>query len=418
MDAVTMDAVTMMRRCARPVLWYGTMACLGVLLGLLCTAVAQERATSPETVKQLYPKLQAAPFGKGIFTHTRRSARKNETGSSEVEAWAHNPYIAGTQLSYSWAELEPREGDYQWQLIESDMAPWARAGKKCWIEIATANKRDKADAGGRGTPEWVFNKGVPKVKNDNTASYPVFWNQQYIALWGKFVRALAKKFDGDPRLEFVSTGGYANGHEPNLSSSDNDALMPQWHSAGFDGFTPQGTYFTKAIKPILTLFSESFRKTPMAQIIHVKSDFDQTMNAFAAGRKFILLSNGLGTKSANTTGRQAWRERAETLGVKVGYAEWGPSGRETSPEQLQRKKERKRARREGRATEELQAGRDDSTKAKLIDVYRAAIGDDSDPHLAPYSKLSYLPLAPRIPEVETEAEWQAALKWAWEHLKP
>jgi len=52
------------------------------------------------------------------------------------------------------------------------------------------------------------------------------------------------------------------------------------------------------------------------------------MNQFAAQNGFILTSNGLGARSMNADSRKMWRERRERYGVKMGYAEWGPSGRD------------------------------------------------------------------------------------------
>jgi hypothetical protein len=61
--------------------------------------------------------------------------------------------------------------------------------------------------------------------------------------------------------------------------------------------------------------------------------------------------------------------------------------------------------------------RDEAHTAKLLDIYQRALGDDNDSALKPSSRLSYLPLSERAPRVETEDEWNAALKWAWEHLE-
>jgi hypothetical protein len=358
-----------------------------------------------------YPGLAERPLGKGIFAHARKPSGRTAP-AAEIAAWAQHPHIAGTQLSYTWVELEPREGDYRWELIEHDMEPWARAGKKCWIEISTANARDVS--GGRTTPAWVFEKGVPSVGGQGTARYPVFWNQKYIELWGNFVRAFARKFDGDPRIEFVSTGGYSSGHEPGLASRDTERLMGEWQRAGFDGFSPSGIYLNGAIKPILAIYASAFRRTPVAQTIHVRTDFARAMNEFAAGKGFILISNGLSLKNSTAEGRQAWRNLREQLNTKVGFAEWGPAGRRTDLVRSEPRRERRAGRQEGRVRGARE--RNPAVAAKLIDAYRAAIGDDDDPSLRPWSRLSYLPLAGRIPEVETEEEWNAALRWAWEHL--
>lgn len=413
-------------KCQRFSLLSVMMTCIVVMVCFTFSVVAQDKKTLPSNsegiqslveqdyVKKKYPKLQDRPFGKGIFAHVRRTGNTKPVTKDQIDMWVKNPYIAGTQLSYSWVELEPKEGEYRWDIIERDMEPWAQEGKKCWIEVMTANKRDKI--GKRGTPDWVFEKGVPKVQVKDTARYPVFWDQKYIELWGNFIRAFAKKFDGDPRIEFVSIGGYSNGTEPNLSAWDNKRLMGQWRRFGFDDFTVTGIYLNKAIKPILKIKGDAFRKTPVAQAIHVKTDFDWALNKFAASKKFILLSNVLNVKVGVKT-RQMWRNLREELDTKVGYAEWGgAAGRETNPTNIKLKKERKQALKEGRKPENIHKSSDQSTMAKLMDVYRAAIGDDSDQKLRPYSRISYLPLGKHIPAVETEKEWQAALKWAWEHL--
>ncbi len=370
------------------------------LAGAVSTAVMPValggcRSPAAPVGRKKHPLLPDRPFGAGIFAHVYAGGKQRES-REQVETWAKNPSIAGTQLSYSWIQLEPERGDYRWELIEAPMEPWAQAGKKCWIEIATASKRDTAGSGGsRGAPAWIYEQGVPRIQAEGTAKYPVYWDAKYLEFWGAFIRAFARKFDGDPRIEFIATGGYSSGHEPNLSAWDNAKLMDQWRKAGFDGFTTTGVYMTRAIKPIMASFGDAFQQTPIAQTIHTKSEFDQAMNAYAAGRKFILTSNGMSVK-ANADSRKLWRERRETLKTKVGYAEWGPTGRNLG---LGGKKNRANAR-----------------FATLLEAYQRVLGDDDDPALRPSSKLSYIPLGLRKPEVETETEWDAALAWARRRL--
>jgi hypothetical protein len=360
------------------------------------TEVRQVPADQHTAIGQRYPRLQSGPFGKGVFAHARRSGNANPSSPDEIEAWARHPYIAGTQLAYSWEELEPARGQYRWDLLDRDMHVWASHGKKVWLEISTANKRDVGRRGNKGSPEWIFDAGVPMVGSKGTAGYPVFWDPKYKEVWEKFIRAFATKFDGDPRIEFVSTGGYSGGSEPSLSQDDNEPLMEQWAEFGFDGFTPTGIYLNGAIKPVLRMYANSFRRTGVAQIIHTKSDFDQAMNGLVADHKFLMLSNGFSCAKFDGKTRQEWRLRRETYDVKTGFAEWGPLGR---------------------SIDKVRRNRDPHRKAKLMDCYRSAIGSDSDPDLMPASRLSYLPLGDRIPQVETIADWDAALKWAWEHLE-
>ncbi|MDO8542499.1 MAG: hypothetical protein Q7S40_18820 [Opitutaceae bacterium] len=352
-----------------------------------------------------FPGLNPAPFGKGIFAHVRAGG-KIRASDETMRAWAQNPYIAGTQLSYCWSELEAREGEYRWDIIEKDLEVWARHGKKCWLEISTAFRW--SPSGELGVPEWVYRKGVPKIQAAGSAPYPVYWNPLYLELWGKFVRELGRKFDGDPRLEWVAVGGHTTGTEPRLSSKENDLVMAQWEKAGFDGFKPEGIYLQKAIKPIYRIFRDAFPKTQVSATYINTGEFSEVMNRYAAELGFLLTSNGFGSKAATRTGRENVRQRREQWGAKIAYAEFGPSGRDSRflDETFEKPK--------GVTVKQM---RDSTHVAKLIDIYQGAIGDDSDPPRRPFSRLSYLPLGERAPSVETEEEWNAALKWAWEHLE-
>lgn len=373
-----------------------------LLLAVLACAVVSTlgvRVTADEksaAVLKKYPKLSREPFGRGIFAHVRRPGGRVAGDVPEIAA---NPHVAGTQLSYMWAELEPEQGSYCWDVLEADMHVWAEHGKKCWIEISTTDRRAVGRAARLGTPDWVFAAGVPKVQGEGTAAYPVFWDATYLQLWRSFLEAFAAKFDGDPRIEFLSTGGYSAGHEPNLVNRDTNRLISQWKRHGFDGFSAKGVYLQRAVIPMLHMYDEAFESTPIAQTIRVQSEFDERLNGVAADLGFILISNGMSVRVANSFARQQWRKRAETYRTKIGYAEWGPAGRGGGG-------------RRGRRRPPFEIPR------KLLDVYQGVIGDDAEPRLQPASKLSYVPLGNRLAEVETVQEWNEALRWAAEHLAP
>jgi len=390
----------------------------GASLARGANVVSSDRPASKfDAVLRKYPKLPPLPVGKGIFAHVKATTGEYRHPPEVLQTWAAHPYISGTQLSYCWAPLEPHEGEYRWDVIEKDMDLWAGNGKKCWLEVSTAGRWWKNTPCDPATPQWVFDKGAPCVKTPATATYPVFWDDRYLNEWSKFIHAMAEHFDGDPRVEFVAPGGYSNGTEPRLSAKEDDLLMDQWKRHGFDGFTASGVYLSKGVKPVLKFFFDAFKKTPVGQTYIGKGEFSDELNRYAAQElKFFLKSNGQGMRSANPEGRKAWRERREKYGVKVGYAEWGPSGRIIDEKQFQLKKEKKRqAGEKGDYSPKIELDR--SKMAKLIDAYRGLIGDDSDPSLRPSARLSYLAFDERIPEAETQEEWNAALKWAWEHLE-
>ena len=359
-----------------------------------CAAVAGGFVLSNHSLDvrtEVCPGLDKEPFGFGIYPNIRSGFKGvYREDAATIEEWARNPYISGTQLNFLWGEIEPEEGRFRWDMIEEGLEVWARHGKKCWLEIPTAGRW--ARPGQHPTPPWAYEKGVPKIEAAGTGAYPVFWNELYLELWHNFVRKLAKRYDGDPRLDHISTAGYSNGTEPRLSSKEDYLLMDQWIAAGFDGFGPEGVYYTQAIKPIMEYFAGAFKKTPISQTYIDKNEFKNAMYSLAGELGFILTSNGMGTNSMNPDSRQKWRDMKRQYGVPVGYHEWGPSGRNL-------------------------AGYNEFGKVPLMYAYRNILGSDDDAAIKPFSRVSYVPFSKRIPEVETEAEWMAALEWAWKHLE-
>jgi hypothetical protein len=156
------------------------------------------------------------------------------------------------------------------------------------------------------------------------------------------------------------------------------------------------------------MFHDAFRKTQISSTFIATGEFSEVMNRYGAELEFMLTSNGFGAKAATRRGRESMRQRREEWGAKVAYAEFGPSGRDSRfmDENFEKPK--------GVSAKEM---RDKQHVAPLLDIYKGALGDDNDPALRPFSRLSYLPLSERAENVETEEEWNAALKWAWEHLE-
>ena len=58
-----------------------------------------------------------------------------EFAGDNSSADAQNPSLAGVDLVYYWSQIEPKAGIYNWNLIDSDMAPWLAAGKKVILRV-------------------------------------------------------------------------------------------------------------------------------------------------------------------------------------------------------------------------------------------------------------------------------------------
>ncbi len=402
--------------------------------------------------------------GAGIFVKVHHG--KSQT---DLAGLVQNPYIAGASDRFYWSELEPREGEYHWEFLEEFLAPWAKVNKKVVLAIGTAGKLKwgKNPYARYGTPEWVFQKGVRKIEiPGKTSIYPQYWDQGYQRELKKFLSALANKYDGDPRIEFIRIGGYSAGSEPNLSGDDRKALMGQWTAVGFDGFAAGGVY-SQAIKSIMDIWSNSFNKTPLAASIHFnwKGGFEEELNKHAVGKRFILLNNGLSVRT-QARSRQAFKDYFEQ-GLKTGWGGLGhyalleekPSSKkrrkdkggegnrrsgkrhqddhgerdyaliEEQPSAMKGRREkrqepdrpRRRRHQEGQGEQDLSMVK---KQEQIMRLFQQAIGDESQPELSPKSHVSYILLDENVVRSATpdtpyySSKYEAAIKYAFDHLEP
>lgn len=117
-----------------------------------------------------------------------------------------NPYIVGMNVLLYWSQMEPSEGSYQWSVLDSIMAPWAAAGKTLIVRIATCGQKKWAPPYSvQGTPQWVFDAGVPHYTNDGGDVVPAYWNGVYLSKFKAFVNAFGQRYNGNAGIEFVQT---------------------------------------------------------------------------------------------------------------------------------------------------------------------------------------------------------------------
>ena len=112
-----------------------------------------------------------------------------------------------------WNDLEPEEGQFRWDLIDSTAQNWIRKGKKIAIRVIACNQTETA------TPEFVRKAGAQgfwfEYKTDTVASgkLPPRWEPKYddpvfLAKLENFLKAFARRYDGDPSVAFVDVGTF------------------------------------------------------------------------------------------------------------------------------------------------------------------------------------------------------------------
>ena len=112
-----------------------------------------------------------------------------------------------------WNDLEPEEGQFRWDLIDSTAQNWIAKGKKIAIRVIACNQTETA------TPEFVRKAGAQgfwfEYKTDTVASgkLPPRWEPKYddpvfLAKLENFLKAFARRYDGDQSVAFVDVGTY------------------------------------------------------------------------------------------------------------------------------------------------------------------------------------------------------------------
>jgi len=141
------------------------------------------------------------------------------------------PGLSTVYLRLPWAYLEPEEGKFNWAMLDTPAQRWIAKGKRIALRLTTSENWISY-----ATPEWVknagakgtfyeFNKG-PVAKSNNWD--PFFDDPVYLKKLDAFLAAAAKRYDGNPNVEFIDAGTYGMwGEGHTFMSSRQDTLELQ-----------------------------------------------------------------------------------------------------------------------------------------------------------------------------------------------
>ena len=208
-----------------------TLAGLAVVLALpLHTLAAQLPAlTQQGDAFILHPKPSTGPVinpGKGWVLY----------GKPEQTPPAALAIGSLGYARYKWGDVEPKEGEYHWEVIDRDLEAWSKVGKQFAFRVMGASSHAKDFW---VTPKYVFDAGAPYSQfelNDpkletlgisGTKLVPVFDDPVYMQKVEKFVRALAAHYDGNPNLAFIDIGSYGNWGESHMYPISKREISPE-----------------------------------------------------------------------------------------------------------------------------------------------------------------------------------------------
>ncbi|MEI8288703.1 MAG: DUF4832 domain-containing protein [Verrucomicrobiota bacterium] len=201
-----------------------------ILTVLLLSLMTVLRAAGPVPQIIVTPRPAAGPLfnpGKGWSLHGLPKGQEQEV-----------LHFAGMGVGrFEWAKLEPREGEYDWKPVEEMLAAWENLGCVCNIGVMCASTHSR-QPGGYVTPKWVFNAGAKKHELDLAPTMstqgspghkvaPVFDDPIFLAKYRVFLKAFAKRFDGDPRIAVLDIRSYGNWGECHMSPFKVPDIAPE-----------------------------------------------------------------------------------------------------------------------------------------------------------------------------------------------
>lgn len=213
-----------------------------------------------------------------------------------------SPSSAGTNPLFTWAELEPAEGVFDWSAVDAEVAAAEAAGKHTILRIYT-----NEDAFAQPTPEWFFALPGAQFYYPSVGAArqgfraPVPWDPTFQVQFGAFVRAFGQRYDGNPAIRLVQTNA-AGGVYGEMVMSVEALTAPGWR---LDLQRTSTLYW-------MDVWEQAFPTTPRALMVNsLGAGLAEGLSELAAKRGFYLeqhtpwlgpASVALFTANANRTG--------------------------------------------------------------------------------------------------------------------
>lgn len=150
-------------------------------------------------------------------------------GSLNNKAWDLVTYGSGYQ---QWNKLNPAKGKYDWSGLEELLDALSEHDMGYALRVfpyspSFIRDNDTPEENYDWTPKFVYEEGAKKITakykdNGANAAVPVWDDSVYLHYAKEFATALAAKYDGDPRIEYIdvrSFGEWGEWHVSNLDGS-------------------------------------------------------------------------------------------------------------------------------------------------------------------------------------------------------
>jgi hypothetical protein len=152
---------------------------------------------------QTFNRFSGQPINAGL----RWSEVGPEQATADAPAKVDFPDSSVAYFRWFWHQLEPEQGHYRWDIIDSALEEARRHGQTLDIRLMPYDQRD-------ALPQWYRDSGARRINkptdNDGTVWQPDPSDPLYFKLWTALLREAGRRYDGHPYLHAVdiSTVGY------------------------------------------------------------------------------------------------------------------------------------------------------------------------------------------------------------------
>ncbi len=127
------------------------------------------------------------------------------------------PLMDHAYLRLAWGYLEPKEGEFNWQLLDQIVDPWVAAGKR--VSFRVSCKETSMQLDGYATPKWVFDAGAKYTVMPDGSVEPDYGDSVFLEKLNNFHRAFAERYDGCEEVVYIDLGSYGDWGEFHCCSS-------------------------------------------------------------------------------------------------------------------------------------------------------------------------------------------------------
>ena len=199
--------------------------------------------------------------------------------SSEDDLVKKNPYIIGAVRTIKWANIEKKDGVYDWSSIDQFIASWAKYKKKVVLRMQWVTSGYWKDPMSKTpTPEWVWENGAKYAFHaPSQTEIPLFWDPIYQHYALRFLSKIAERYDNNPNILFIdiTPGAETNPYRfRSINKKDPDFKKVFMNIESSNGCKYSEDLWKETVLEWLPKASGLFKKLPTEVALNKGSLFD------------------------------------------------------------------------------------------------------------------------------------------------